>query len=354
MDPPTIAPDGYGQQRTAPAVRVVVIVALVGVVLGAVVGAVAAVSLIDRSAPPAVTGDGVAAVARAVLPSVVGVAVRGVGTNGAASGVVYDGAGHVVTNHHVVAGATAITVTFADGEQAPAELVGSDPRSDLAVIAVEEIRRPPISVADSAEVEVGQLAVAVGSPFGLDGSVSAGVVSAIDRPIDLRGPDGEVERMVGVLQTDAGINPGNSGGPLVDADGRMIGLNSAVLGQEVGGEVGFAIPSATVTDVAAQLIAEGRVPSPYLGLAAVPLAGDGDGVGGGAVVQRVVDGSPAAVGGLSADDVVIGIDGRDVRSVDDVVDAVREAGVGATIDIRYVRGSEERTTRVTLVEADDG
>lgn len=344
-------------------------VAVVAALVGGLVGAgVVALTRDDPAVAPAVPvlspafgdGDRVADIAAAVVPSVVRIDVRGIGTGGAsgnASGVVVDDEGHVVTNNHVIAGATSIEVTFADRSRADAVLVGSDPRSDLAVIRVEGDTPPPVPFADGGSVRVGQLAVVVGSPFGLDGTVTAGIVSAIDRPVDLRGPDGEVVRLTGVLQTDAGISPGNSGGPLVGADGRLIGVTSAVLAEAFGGGVGFAIPVGTVRDVVAALIADGRVAQPYLGLAGTTLdpgvAAALD-VAAGAVVDRVDPGGPASQAGIVPGDVITAVDGEPLAAMDDLVAAVRAAGVGATLALDVVRDGTARTVPVELADADAG
>lgn len=349
-------------------------IALSAVLGGAAGGGVAALLLReprDRPVADAVAAlaadggeaDRVAAVAAAVLPSVVRVDVRGIGagevegaigSSGNASGVLFDDEGHVVTNHHVVDGATSITVTFVDRTTATATLVGSDPANDVAVLRVADPPDlPPISLADPGVLQVGQLAVAVGSPYGLDGSVTAGIISAVDRPVDLRVPDGQVVRLPGVVQTDAGVNPGNSGGPLVDAGGRMIGLNSAVLSGDLGAGVGFAVPSGIVADVVADLIADGRAATPYLGLAGTTLdtaAAQAVEAPGGAVVDRVQAGSPADVAGLLPQDVVVAVDGVALAGMDDLVAAVRAAEVGATIVLDIVRDGTVQTVPVTLLD----
>ncbi|MGI9017420.1 MAG: S1C family serine protease [Euzebya sp.] len=354
-------PSPHDRVRPGVPLRVVGMVAAVAGLVGVLAG-IAAVSLwspqSSPSLPVAESTDRVSSVAAVVLPSVVRVDVRGIGEGGTgnASGVVIDDQGHIVTNHHVVAGVTGISVTFADGSRVPASLVGSDPNSDLAVIEVEETDHPPITLADPREIMIGQLAVVVGSPFGLNGSVTAGVISAVDRPIDLRGVDGELVRLPGVLQTDAGINPGNSGGPLVDGQGRLLGINSAMLGEDLGGEVGFAIPVGIVTDVVASLIAEGRVPTPFLGLSGSTVRASRAeelGIEGGALVEDVQPGTPAAQAGLNAGDVVVAVNTGGVRTMADVIQAVRGAGVGATIEVRYIRGNAVQIAQVTLVDATD-
>ncbi len=314
----------------------------------------AAGSAVEGSSGSAVEGasgsavDVVADVAEVLLPSVVRIDVRGVGagSSGNASGVVWDDAGHIVTNDHVVAAATTVSVTYADGTTVPATVEGTDPSTDLAVLAVQDAAGIPVRLATAAP-RVGQVAVAIGSPLGLDGTVTAGVVSAVDRPIDLRTSDGTLVRMTGVLQTDAAIGPGNSGGALADASGRLIGVSSAVVGEQFGGTVGFAVPVAVVADVVQELIAEGAVPRPFLGLRGVTADGDRPG----ALVEGVTADGPAARAGLLVGDLVTAVDDRAVGSMADLVAAVRGAGVDATIVVAFVRDGAPQTTTVTLTDA---
>ncbi|MBA2529942.1 MAG: trypsin-like peptidase domain-containing protein, partial [Euzebyales bacterium] len=297
----------------------------------------------------------VEAVAEAVLPTVVQIDIQGGGglgdATGNGSGVVYRSDGHILTNNHVVDEARNLRVVFADGEKVPAEVVGRDPLSDLAVVKVERGDLPAIQVADSAKLRVGQLAVAVGSPFGLEGSVTAGVVSAVNRPISV----GDGIRLPNVIQTDAPINPGNSGGALVGADGRLIGINSAILtaGSPANAGVGFAIPSNTAVDIANELISSGEVVYPFLGVQGQDVgtaAAARLGVERGAVVERVQLGTPAEEAGLRADDVITEVDDRAIESMDDLIIAIRQADIGDTVAITYIREERERTTDVTLVE----
>ncbi|CAN5256264.1 hypothetical protein BH23ACT9_BH23ACT9_29390 [soil metagenome] len=366
--------DPVGPVRTRLLLAAVTLSALLGGAVGAGVTAWLTADQPDRPVADAVAAlaeggeaDRVAVVATAVLPSVVRIDVRGIGAGGSgaggsgtgsgnASGVIIRADGYIVTNHHVIAGATGITVTFEDRTTVDAVLVGSDPRNDLAVIRVDRSGLPAVRLADSAAVRVGQLAVVVGAPFGLAGSVTAGIVSAVDRPVDLRGPDGEIVRLPGVVQTDAGISPGNSGGALVDSRGRLIGVNSAILSDDFGVGVGFAIPASIVASVARDLIADGAVSNPYLGLAGSTLSPGAAaqlGLPAGTVVDRVVPGSPAAQAGIVPDDVVTAVDGMAVRSMDDLVRAVRAAGVGATIVLDVVADGTTRTASITLTDADE-
>lgn len=300
----------------------------------------------------------VEAVAEAVLPTVVQINIRGGGTAsdpaGNGSGVIYRSDGHIITNNHVVANGGDLQVVFADGSKAKARITGRDALSDLAVIKVERSELPAIQVGDASRLRVGQLAVAVGSPFGLEGSVTAGVISALNRPISV----GNGVRLPNVIQTDAPINPGNSGGALVGADGRLIGINSAILtaGSPSNAGVGFAVPVDIAVAIADELIASGRVAYAFLGVegqdvGAVDRAGLG--VGRGALIRRVEPDTPAADAGLRADDVVVRFDSAPIESMDDLIVAVRQAEVGETVPVAYIRDGQRRSAEVTLVERPD-
>src|SRR5262245_23230425 len=219
------------------------------------------------------------------------------------SGFVYDTQGHVVTNEHVVQDATSVKVTFADGSTYDATVVGTDPSTDLAVLEVDapSSKLHPLTLADSDDVAVGDGVVAIGSPFGLEGTLTTGVVSALDRTID--GTNGY--SIPGAIQTDAAINHGNSGGVLLNMQGQVIGVTSQIE-SESGGNVGigFAIPSNTVESVAEQLVSGQEVEHAYLGVSLE------DSDGGGARIAAVTSGSPAADAGLKAGDVVIAFDGE--------------------------------------------
>jgi putative serine protease PepD len=301
----------------------------------------------------------VARVAQAVLPSVVRInraTTDRFEGSGNGSGVVYRAEGLIVTNNHVVEAPGAIEVVFADGQSAPAEIVGQDPLNDLAVIRVERDDLTPIAIGGGRGPRVGDLAIAVGSPFGLDATVTVGVVSALGRGIHAGAETGgDTVYLPEVLQTDAPINPGNSGGALVDADGRLIGINSAILtsGQVANAGVGFAIPVDTVVDVADELIATGRVSHPLLGVSGGPLSdqvADRLGVEAGAWIHDVTPGTPAARAGLTPDDVIVGLDGQAVGSMEELSIAVRDHEVGDRVTISYVRGGRQRTVDVVLVE----
>ena len=302
----------------------------------------------------------VEAVAEAVLPTVVQIDINGGqgggSSSGNGSGVIYSSDGYILTNNHVVEGADEMEVVFADGTREPAEVVGADVLSDIAVVKVERRGLTAIRIGDSSLLRVGQLAVAIGSPFGLEGSVTAGVISALNRPIVVG--EGQQIRLPNVIQTDAPINPGNSGGALVGADGRLIGINSAILtaGSPANAGVGFAVPVATAVDIADELIDTGSVTYPFLGVegANVPAAAaDRLGVEQGALITVVQPDTPAADAGLREDDVVIRLGTVEIRTMDELIVAVRQAEVGDTVDVVYIRNREERTVRVTLAERPD-
>lgn len=301
----------------------------------------------------------VARVAQAVLPSVVRInraTTDRFDGSGNGSGVVYRADGLIVTNNHVVDAPGAIEVVFADGRSAPAEVVGKDPLNDIAVIRVDRDDLTPILIGSTRGSRVGDLAIAVGSPFGLDATVTVGVVSALGRGIRAGAETGgDTVYLPEVLQTDAPINPGNSGGALVDADGRLIGINSAILtsGQVANAGVGFAIPVDTVVDVADELIATGRVRHPLLGVSGGPVSeqvADRLGVASGAWVHDVTPGTPAARAGLTPDDVIVALDDQAIGSMEELSIAVRDREVGDRVTITYVRSGRRRIVETVLVE----
>jgi putative serine protease PepD len=256
------------------------------------------------------------------------------------SGFVIDGDGHIATNQHVVDGATKITVTFADGKKASAKVVGTDSSTDVAVIKVDAPKSElhPLQFADSNGVLVGDGVVAIGSPFGLEGTVTTGIVSALNRTI--QAPNNFT--INGAIQTDAAINHGNSGGPLLDAAGHVIGINAQIESDSGGNDgVGFAIPSTIVQRVAQQLISSGKVAHAYLG---VQLS-DGNG---GAQVGQVVSGAPAADAGVRTGDVVTAIDGKTITGADALVTAVDGKKPGDTVTLKVRRGGSTSDIKVTL------
>ena len=256
------------------------------------------------------------------------------------SGFVLDEEGHIVTNAHVVEGASSLRVRFANGDEVAATLVGSDPSTDLAVIDVDvpASQLEPLSFADESTVDVGDAVVAIGSPFGLESTVTTGIVSALDRTIEA--PNGYA--IDGAIQTDAAINHGNSGGPLLDASGDVIGVNAQIASESGGNDgVGFAIGVDTVKKVATALAAGQEVDHAYLGVSLGDTAG-------GPRVAAVNDGSPAASGGVEVGDVIVALDGDRVASSDDLRAAIEQHHAGTRVTLTVVRGGDRRELDVTL------
>ena len=257
------------------------------------------------------------------------------------SGFVIDSKGDIVTNNHVVTGATSIKVNFQDGKSAKATLVGSDTGTDLAVIKVDPSAATlvPLPLGDSATVQTGQSVFAIGSPFGLADSLSAGIVSATGRQISA--PSGRP--IANAIQTDAAINHGNSGGPLLDTSGKVIGVNSQIDSESGGNDgVGFAIPINTVKSVATQLIAGQKVTHPFLG---VYLS---DASGGGATISKLTAGGPADTAGVKAGDVITAVDSTPITTADDLVTAISADTVGQKVTLTISRGGSSIQIPVTL------
>jgi len=273
------------------------------------------------------------------------------------TGFVWDRAGHIVTNNHVVQGTNDLQVRFSTGEVARAQVVGSSPNYDLAVIRVTDVRNlpPPLQIGSSADLKVGQAAFAIGNPFGLDQSLTTGIISALSRRLPTSGG----REVANVIQTDAAINPGNSGGPLLDSAGRLIGVNTAIFspsGAYAG--IGFAIPVDVVNRVVPQLIRSGRVPIPGIGIQAGSDAmGSKVGVNG-IVIIRTVPGSPAERAGLRGanlqtgqiGDVIVGVNGKPVQRLAELTELLDQAGVGATVQLEIVRGGGRTTVPVQVAD----
>jgi putative serine protease PepD len=258
------------------------------------------------------------------------------------SGWVYDSAGHIVTNDHVVDGAGSISVRFWNGASYRATLVGADPSTDLAVIKVDAPASVlhPLELGNSGTLQVGQPVVAIGSPFGLENTVTAGIISALHRemtaPNNFTIPDS--------IQTDAAINHGNSGGPLLDLNGNVVGVNAQIDSDSGGNDgVGFAIPASTVRTIAAQLIGTGSVKHAYLG---VGIANAANGVR----LTQVRPGTPASRAGLRAGDIVSAVGGRRVRAADELGQAIDAEKPGDRVTLTYTRNGQSHTVTVTLAE----
>jgi S1-C subfamily serine protease len=246
-------------------------------------------------------------------------------------------------NDHVVQGSDTVTVQTARGDRLPARVVSSDPRTDLAVVKLDDGDLPPATFADKLP-KVGSLALALGSPLGFENTVTAGIVSGLDRSLPTGGSE---PSLVGLLQTDAAISPGNSGGPLVGPGGRVIGINVAYLPPQQTGAVsiGFAIPTPTVRDIVGQLIKNGRVEHPYLGVQLAPIA---DAADGSVVVVAIEADGPSADAGMRPRDVLTEVDGREVHAIEDVYDALRGKKAGDTVKVAVRRDGDEHTLDVKL------
>lgn len=306
----------------------------------------------------------VAAIAAAALPSVVSIEVRarqGVATG---SGMILKADGYILTNNHVVAEAAAgadVTVTFSDGHEQPARLVGATPDYDLAVIRVDERGLEPLVLGDSDDVVVGDSVLAVGSPLGLEATVTTGIVSALHRPV--KAGEAAEAAFIDAIQTDAAINPGNSGGPLVNSTGEVIGINSAIA-QGPGtaaatGNIGlgFAIPSNQARHTAEQLIETGTATFPIIGVL-LDAAYQGEGVqvseGPQQGTPAVTPGGPADQAGVEPGDVILSIDGRPVSVADELIVAIRAKAPGDPVTLRLRSGGDEREVRVVLEERSSG
>jgi serine protease Do len=265
------------------------------------------------------------------------------------SGVIFDRHGYIVTNHHVVANADVIKVKLADAREFPAKLVGSDPRTDVALIHVDAEDLPQAEFGDSDELGVGDWVLAIGNPFGLEQTVTAGIVSAKERVIGA-GPFDDF------IQTDASINPGNSGGPLVDMNGQVVGINTAIFSRSGGSiGIGFAIPINLVKQVAHQLKASRRVIRGWLGVAmqdVTPALARALGLprAEGVVVAEIYPGGPAHAAGMRRGDVIVGYEGRRVRNSHDLALWVAETPVGRTVEIEVLRDGRERTFAARILE----
>jgi len=309
------------------------------------------------------------ATASVVSPSVVSITATSSQGGGQGSGVVIDTT-HVLTNNHVVSGAEKLTVTMSDGRTYDAEVRGTDPSTDLAVITVKNAPSDmtPISIGNSDKIAVGDPVMAVGNPLGLAGTVTTGIVSALNRPVTTEAesnpqadPNGQTQTqsetvVTNAIQTSAMINPGNSGGALVNASGQLIGINSAIasLGSSSGGQsgsigIGFAIPVNEATSIAKQLIDNGVAAHAYLGVTPQDgSASDGSATRAGAEVTSVGDDTPASKAGLTEGDVIVAVNGERVDSADSLIGHVREKSAGDEVTLTVLRDGKSVEIRATL------
>jgi len=365
------APEPERPKRRHPAVKAALLGLLGGVVgAGALVAALHFAGVIGNNTTITTSGGGssqsitinpsddsttlASAVAAKALPSVVSINVTTSDAEGVGSGVTLDTDGNILTNYHVVEGAQTISVS-AGGNSYDATVVGTDESSDLAVIKIDpgSNKLTPIEVGDSSSLQVGDWVMSIGSPFGLEQSVSTGIVSSLYRSTMLQGSSGNTI-YTNLIQTDAAINPGNSGGALVNERGQLVGINSIIesaSGSSSG--VGFAIPGNYAVEVAKTIISGQTVKHAYLGgsfqtVTAQNARRNNLSVNQGAYVAEVTSGSPADQAGIKQGDIITAIDDQEITSSDGVVLAVRSHNVGDTVQVKLMRGSQEMTVSVTL------
>jgi S1-C subfamily serine protease len=326
--------------------------------VGLVIAVLALVGVLDRTervvteAPraagtpvsdPGPAPDSVSDIYAQTAPGVAFIRAGDTGSSG--SGFLMDGQGHVVTNEHVVDGASLFTIRLGeDGEALPAKLVGSDASTDLAVLEIDpkkvSAETHPLELASSSELRPGDAAIAIGSPFGLSGTVTTGIISALDR--EITAPNGF--QISGVLQTDAAINPGNSGGPLLDAQGRVIGVNSQIASSSrQSSGVGFAVPVDTVKEIVPQLLKGGEIERAYLGVTSTADPSED-----GAVVTAIATGGPAGDSELRPGDRIIDLEGRSIRQPEDLSSVVLQHQPGDAVKLTVERDGEQRTIDVRL------
>ncbi|MBI3428763.1 MAG: trypsin-like peptidase domain-containing protein [Actinobacteria bacterium] len=325
-----------------------------GSVLGQRVNLVSVSSSIEREP------NSVAGIAQRVLPSVVSISTQTEAGSDTGSGFVIESSGYILTNNHVVEGAASgsgsIVVKLNNGRSLDATIIGRDSSYDLAVLKIPAKNLPALQFGDSDKIAVGDSVIAIGSPLGLSGTVTSGIISAKDRAVTAGGSSGE-NSFINALQTDAAINPGNSGGPLVDSSGAVIGVNSAIasLGSSYGSQsgsigLGFAIPINQARKTANQLIKTGKSTYPILGISV-----DSSFSAGGAKIvsgaSGVRSGGPADLAGLKPGDIITRFDGKAIGSADELIVAVRAKSVGDKVRLIYLRNGTSHDVVVTLVAA---
>jgi len=348
------------KKRNLPTASIVVL-ALVAGLLGGILGGdatkgliLSGVNLVSSSSTIQRSPDSVAGIAARVLPSVVSIETMSKDGGGSGSGFVIDTNGYLLTNNHVVADALTIKVILNDGREYAAKILGRDESYDLAVLKIKTTGLKALQFGDSSKVQVGDSVIAFGSPLGLSGTVTQGIISAKDRPVTA-GDENSSTSFISALQTDAAINPGNSGGPLVDATGAVIGVNSAIasLGSAFGSQsgsigLGFAIPINQARKTANQLIKDGKATYPIIGVSV-----DMNYNGGGALISKsasaILAGGPAAKAGLRAGDLITEIDGLKINSPEELIVEIRTHNVGDEVTITYLRGKESRTAKLILI-----
>ena len=349
-----------GNKRTMPTASIVVL-ALVAGLLGGILGGDATkglissgVNLVSSTSTIERTPDSVAGIAARVLPSVVSIETMSKDGGGSGSGFVIDPNGYLLTNNHVVADALTIKVILNDGREFAAKILGRDESYDLAVLKIKVTGLKALQFGDSDKVQVGDSVIAFGSPLGLSGTVTQGIISAKDRPVTA-GDENSSTSFISALQTDAAINPGNSGGPLVDATGAVIGVNSAIasLGSSLGSQtgsigLGFAIPINQARKTADQLIRDGKATYPVIGVLV-----DMNYTSGGALISdktsAILAGGPAAKAGLQPGDLITAIDGIKINTPEELIIQIRTHNVGDEVTITYLRGKTIGNAKLILI-----
>jgi putative serine protease PepD len=361
IDAPWWNSQDFSQSRRGISPGSVVVLAIIAGIVGGVIGTNATgglfggnANLVSASNSIERKPDSVAGLANRVLPSVVSI-TTGAGSTG--SGFIIDSTGFILTNNHVVEEAALskakIIVTLNNGEEFESKIIGRDSSYDLAVLKILATGLPALQFGDSDKVAVGDAVIAIGSPLGLSGTVTLGIISAKDRPVTAGGSAGE-SSFINALQTDAAINPGNSGGPLIDTTGALIGINSAIAtlngaSNSQAGSIGlgFAIPIKQARKTADQLIKTGKASYPVMGVSI-----DMNFAGPGAKVTTadgaILVGGPAQKAGIKPGDVIIEFGGKSINSADELIVAIRAKNIGDRVEIKFKRGSSTRTATVVL------
>ena len=369
MRPPSDTPWWQSDAETKPAQLVkarsnsnffviVVVIAVIAGGIGAVIGRSSSTNLganlVQTNNTVERAPNSIAALAARVIPAVVSISVNGVTGSGTGSGFFFDSDGFILTNNHVIDAAArggTINVKLSDGKKYPAKLIGRDSSYDLAILKIDVIAAPTLQLGNSDQVQVGDAVIAIGSPLGLSGTVTSGIISSKNRAVTTGSGNGE-SSFINALQTDAAINPGNSGGPLVDATGAVVGVNSAIatLGRtSQAGSIGlgFAIPINQAKKTAEQLIATGSATYPIMGISV-----DSRFTGSGALITiegvGITPGGPADKAGLKEGDLIIEFNGAEVENSDELIVMIRSKSVGDKVTIKYQRNNIVRQTTVTL------
>lgn len=371
----------YGRRRFS--TTTLVAIAVVSAIVGALVASLAVPYLFGSSPAEVFGGSGntsggarqvinvdngpvspVTAVARKMQPSIVNIRVaqnihdefHPDVVSGAGSGVIFSSDGYIITNNHVIAGAKDIFVTIGSDE-VKGRLIAADKETDLAVIKVDRKDLPAAEFGSTKKLQVGELAVAIGSPFGFEHTVTSGIISAKNRTVTIPDEDSrDTTTYTNLIQTDAPINPGNSGGALGDAQGRVIGINTLIISSTgVTEGVGFAIPVETAVSVARQLIGQGKASHPYIGILGQNVENGvvqdkRVGASEGAIIMEALKGGPAEKAGLKADDIILAVDGKAIESMDELIADIRQKKVGDKLEITYMRNGKKDTATLILAE----